>query len=677
MSHPVALGGSTAFSLLTLRDALVREAGMPGWRGRGVRGAECAYIRVFGGRGGGCGEIQLESSLRAAAPLYSNLSLLSSLLLFPDNPDVSRVWLFFSLYPLDIATTFCRILFAPSPPIHASCFPYAFLRVVNLHLFPSSSSSSHSPFAPHPSSSHPSSFSSAYPYSPLTSPTQQREQEHAMQHTMAPTDAIGFGHTRNALDARRRSHGELCVLFSSSSLLNAGGEEDENVLEHGRDEGGLRGAADKARTTRARAEYVALIAWSASRCIEGTLVNACVYILRDALLTFLVGEAEAGLETGVACELHTNRHPDDRSPLHCLRSVHEALDFDSSPTSITSNGEGQDAGLQAQGRLFGSGFTTRPPDALLAPLQYELGALADADTRICLQAALALRSLCDANRHALASRIGAFAEVHAGLGRACRCDSQKGKVLQSIASVIQALPSAEGITPVEAMVGPILQRRAARRRRRWGAHPEAVRLAAILQLEILADVVKGLTRTVDPLVFDEEEGGGEEAGGGGSGRAVERGCGGGAGAQRTLQGDHGTPCALIRRAVLYAPISPEMLQQLQAHMIRKHGCAIMRAVLCGFAGAAPRSVAPNLLELLTVLVSRWDEHAVAEAEGEMREGRQLGRQDAKERFVKTVVGSRSVKKTKEAANQFTIFAWGLEGWTFEGWTFGYLNMSSV
>jgi hypothetical protein len=37
-------------------------------------------------------------------------------------------------------------------------------------------------------------------------------------------------------------------------------------------------------------------------------------------------------------------------------------------------------------------------------------------------------------------------------------DSEKGKVLQSIASVIQALPPAEAVAPVEAMVGPILQR---------------------------------------------------------------------------------------------------------------------------------------------------------------------------------------------------------------------------
>jgi hypothetical protein len=42
---------------------------------------------------------------------------------------------------------------------------------------------------------------------------------------------------------------------------------------------------------------------------------------------------------------------------------------------------------------------------------------------------------------------------------------------------------------------------------------------------------------------------------------------------------------LIHRVALYAPISPEQLQLLQAHPIRTHGRAIMRAVLCGSARA--------------------------------------------------------------------------------------------
>jgi hypothetical protein len=69
------------------------------------------------------------------------------------------------------------------------------------------------------------------------------------------------------------------------------------------------------------------------------------------------------------------------------------------------------------------------------------------DASLCLPAANALRDLCDANRSALAPHITAFGELHAGLSRVQ--DTEKAKVLQSIASVIQALPPEEEISPVE------------------------------------------------------------------------------------------------------------------------------------------------------------------------------------------------------------------------------------
>ncbi|KAJ7432478.1 hypothetical protein B0H11DRAFT_808219 [Mycena galericulata] len=630
------------------------------------------------------------------------------------------------------------------------------------------------------------------------------------------------------------------------------------------------------------------------RDVADTLVNA-YYILRDDLLAFYVADVAARLDARAGWE-------DIEATLHCLRAVHEALDPDAAganpalarlfgagvfgrlPVSygaeeyrggmgVPGGGHGGGMGLglgeerereerEAIARVrrtalglvdtYSAYFTTQPPEALGAPLRYVLGALADPEPGVCLQGALALRSLCDANRRALAGQIGAFAEVHAGIGGVP--DSEKGKVLQSIASVIQALPPAEGVGPVEALVRPVLQR-LAEALGAAGAHPEPARLAAILQLEILAGIARGLTRTADPLAFDEDDGGGEE------GEAVrvaredprsgalrnglfeaiaqvaelwsadsevgqalselfraitalpadvtllslpaqpllsvvcraagrrltavwlalatiliaqlnpppmiltlqsapspeaEAGVRGAVGEivgaaltvlgapggmvenpdivqeffacmDRVAQDFTGAFCALpdgafdalmqcaisalalqeryslvaactflgtlIHRTALYAAISPELLQQLQAHMIRVHGRAIMRAVLCGFAGAAPRSVTSNLLELLGALVGRWDERAVSEAEGGAAGGYapQGGRgthvgggargwvpgvvfaddffpskagQDAKERFVKTVVSSRSVKKTKEAANQFAIVAWGLEGSTF-------------
>ena len=79
---------------------------------------------------------------------------------------------------------------------------------------------------------------------------------------------------------------------------------------------------------------------------------------------------------------------------------------------------------------------------------------------LCLPAAIALRDLCDANRAALAPHITAFGELHAGLSRVQ--DTEKAKVLQSISSVIQALPPDEEITPIEVRVklGCVLSLRA-------------------------------------------------------------------------------------------------------------------------------------------------------------------------------------------------------------------------
>jgi len=39
-------------------------------------------------------------------------------------------------------------------------------------------------------------------------------------------------------------------------------------------------------------------------------------------------------------------------------------------------------------------------------------------------------------------------------------------------------------------------------------------------------------------------------------------------------------------------------------LVAAHGRALMRAVLQGFAGVSPRSVAPNLIEVLSTLMSR-------------------------------------------------------------------------
>ncbi|KAJ7789978.1 hypothetical protein B0H14DRAFT_3571590 [Mycena olivaceomarginata] len=227
--------------------------------------------------------------------------------------------------------------------------------------------------------------------------------------------------------------------------------------------GGAAETAEKTHTAHARAAYVALmrVLWAKAVCARGWG--------RDRLERFGVYRRDVG-DTIINAPPLTPPSQTIESPLFLLRAVHEALDLDStsfSPTALPSSAPASAPALSVGGaaldRLFGDEvwgaavrgrdtyaayFTTRAPETLLAPLRYVLGALGDADAGC---AALALRSLCDANRRALAARISAFAEVHAGLGGVP--DSEKWKVLQSIASVIQALPPAEGVAPVEALVG--------------------------------------------------------------------------------------------------------------------------------------------------------------------------------------------------------------------------------
>ncbi|KAJ6522606.1 hypothetical protein B0H19DRAFT_1346019 [Mycena capillaripes] len=77
---------------------------------------------------------------------------------------------------------------------------------------------------------------------------------------------------------------------------------------------------------------------------------------------------------------------------------------------------------------------------------------------------------------------------------------------------------------------------------------------------------------------------------------------------------------LLQRRVRCTRRSRPRCEMLQ-YMIRTHGRAIMHAPR-GAVRVRGRSVAPNLLELLVVLVR--DERTVTEAEGEMRKGTRLG-----------------------------------------------------
>ena len=120
---------------------------------------------------------------------------------------------------------------------------------------------------------------------------------------------------------------------------------------------------------------------------------------------------------------------------------------------------------------YSSWFASHPSassesNLLLTVLGYVVSALPDPS--LSLPAATALRNLCEANRKALAPHIGAFGELHAALNTIpvgpllastkpadlvfVNQDTEKGKVLQSIASVIQAMPPADEIPVIEVSI---------------------------------------------------------------------------------------------------------------------------------------------------------------------------------------------------------------------------------
>ncbi|CAE6368411.1 unnamed protein product [Rhizoctonia solani] len=126
---------------------------------------------------------------------------------------------------------------------------------------------------------------------------------------------------------------------------------------------------------------------------------------------------------------------------------------------------------------------------LLDAVGYVVAALEE--PMVCGDAARALKELCDANRVRLAPHIQSFGELHQRLPQIPA--NEKGKVLQSIASVIQALPPAQAIDPILGIVTPVV------------TSLEAVRDATIAHLSALTACSKGLTRSTDIFTFALED----------------------------------------------------------------------------------------------------------------------------------------------------------------------------
>ncbi|KAF8962197.1 armadillo-type protein [Flammula alnicola] len=253
------------------------------------------------------------------------------------------------------------------------------------------------------------------------------------------------------------------------------------------------------------------------RDVGDTLINA-YYVLRDDMIGYYVNDIAERL----AARQEGDHWQDIEATLHCIMSIQEAIDMDSvqhldrlfSPEILgrlpsTGRSRVRRTALGVIG-TYSSWFATQThpispnvaePNLLLTVLSYVVSALPDPS--LSLSAATALRNLCEANRKDLAPHIGAFGELHAGLNNIP--DSEKSKVLQSIASVIQAMPPNEEIPAIEAIVNPIVQNSMTPFKQPPQYLPDEARTSIILHLETLSGVAKGLTRTVEGMNVLEDE----------------------------------------------------------------------------------------------------------------------------------------------------------------------------
>ncbi|KAI0791113.1 ARM repeat-containing protein [Abortiporus biennis] len=250
------------------------------------------------------------------------------------------------------------------------------------------------------------------------------------------------------------------------------------------------------------------------RDVGDTLINAC-YILREDMLAYYINDLTERLMT----KQESQGWEEIEATLHCIMAVQEAVAVEenehlsrlfSSDVLSRLPSTGNDRVRRTTVLLIGSyasWFTTQPvlppgsssASLLMNAISYVVSALPEPS--LCLPAANALRNICDSNRTALAPHINAFGELHAGITGIP--DSEKSKVLQSIASVVQALPPEEEIPPIEAIMNPIvaklfdvLQSSA--------FLPDEARCIAVQQLLTIAGVARGLTRVNDTLlIFDD------------------------------------------------------------------------------------------------------------------------------------------------------------------------------
>ncbi|GAA5942346.1 hypothetical protein JCM1841_003527 [Sporobolomyces salmonicolor] len=159
-------------------------------------------------------------------------------------------------------------------------------------------------------------------------------------------------------------------------------------------------------------------------------------------------------------------------------------------------------------RLVGAYSTwfSSAPEACLQAVTFVVNGLQEPE--LVPQAARALRGLCDANRKVLVGHVGDFVGVLARLERKVE-DSELVKVLESVASVVQALPEEQVVEPLLTLANPLVSKLSSAVHGQ--AHsPAEARELCLQQLSYLTALSKGLSNPESDLVdldasFDDSQ----------------------------------------------------------------------------------------------------------------------------------------------------------------------------
>ncbi|KAJ8292724.1 Importin-13 [Rhodotorula toruloides] len=150
-------------------------------------------------------------------------------------------------------------------------------------------------------------------------------------------------------------------------------------------------------------------------------------------------------------------------------------------------------------RLVGaySAWFSSNPDACLQAVSFVVSGLQEPD--LVPGAARALKGLCDANRKVLVGHVASFVQVLGNLeGRID--DAELAKVLESVASVVQALPETQIVEPLLTLTNPIIGKLSSAAEGNASAPKEDPREVCVQQLSYLSALAKGLADPEDDLV---------------------------------------------------------------------------------------------------------------------------------------------------------------------------------